>query len=1350
METRRRSGRRSGSGGKRAPEVLLFLSFAFAFFNSFDSIFSCFTAVEAEVVAPTWAAIKANNPRSQQWQGITVHKDGDVQVGVVLNGHIWISKNSGSKWREVEITPGSTQQYEIAAIADDDANLMIVAATNSDLYKTTDGGTTWTTITNTALMTQTDTSALPSWKGLSMSADGQYITVNSYNGKMFVSSDFGATWTEAKLSDGTNMGAKSFTSCAMSANGKFQTAVVESGYLYRSDDYGATFSVPTGMTSTESWKWVRMSRDGKYQLATVMVQYVGGYMVLSNDEGVTWTKITGQALVPNIDTYEYTSVSVSGDGRVMMATAFFSEVVRSEDYGQTWTGSANGHPSASRWDEIALSYDGKVVLAYLRSSYLYMGRYECIPGTYGTFPNCNACPENTCSFGGDVTIASSCSAELCFNIDFSSAESGNDMLVKNPTEFVMKLPTAVPAGNTLRFEFHSSNDPVVTNYILNSADPSSSLLSDAEASSYLEFREGEREKTFKLQHASTNPSKMYVVMENVAPGGTYALPNRYPLYSPRTIVARKKKIYASNINDGAAISQMHTYDFIVTIEALPSAEALASGLPFSVGYASTYLVFSMSDGNSEISFSTTSLTNNLRMYAVEIGTQDYRVNVPPESIFYEEYEFELPAPKTVDISVRCGSNMVPERENVYTGEQTKKCVACPTGTTAKTSADSLLDCICPAGTVDVRVQGILPDTYTVALDAYPCASASLYCENREIDETLGTYKQCVEFLEGKPVGVIQDYYRYKYEGWDLVIPGSETATIELTDAELLQLTPLVPVLSCTGATCEYNATGVASSGCKSGSEGPLCSVCQKDYYWHQDDEQCEKCSLNPDGYFSSEFIAVIIIAISIFIGVAMLIVPIRDKLDEIEIFRAAVRAEFRTRFGIFRNDVSSGKKQVQFITDGQTLKERLASGPTMPSSFRYRLGRKIYDFLEDLAPKMKMLIGFMQVIMLWPETLYFVSWPNGFNKFVQALKVFALDFELLPIDCVVQRDYYAKFLAATISPFVGCAFIMSCFGFASFVFSRVGKVDSSRRYIGYGVKTCVMLLFIIYPSVSGTILQYFPCRDIGGGVRYLRFSIETSCDTEKYDNFAPLVYIMLVVYVISIPVLFLAFMSSDSKSQYFRILLKDYKAQHWYFEIIDMLRKLFLGAVIIFVGDNESDLQLYVIVFVTMAFLVLLGMLKPYRVEDDNVIAQIVNMELGFIALIAIAIKAGADSLGSEKVVNGLVLFAVISVVLTCVASGVLLAFVSDRDRHDFTKYDSDMSGDMDRDELKMLLRDLKKNDSDDICDLIFSKFDKEKQDTLDFDEFIEAGTFIHSLPEREKKSFKISSLSFREKDAGK
>jgi photosystem II stability/assembly factor-like uncharacterized protein len=274
METRRRSGRRSGSGGKRAPEVLLFLSFAFAFLNSFDPLFSCFTAVEAEVVAPTWAAIKANNPQSQQWQGIAVHKDGNVQVGVVLNGHIWISKNSGSKWREVEITPGSTQQYEIAAIADDDANLMIVAATNSDLYKTTDGGTTWTTITNTALMTQTDTSALPSWKGLAMSADGQYITVNSYNGKMFVSSDFGGTWTEAKLSDGTNTGAKSFTSCAMSANGKFQTAVVESGYLYRSDDYGATFSVPTGMTSTESWKWVRMSRDGKYQLATVMVQYV--------------------------------------------------------------------------------------------------------------------------------------------------------------------------------------------------------------------------------------------------------------------------------------------------------------------------------------------------------------------------------------------------------------------------------------------------------------------------------------------------------------------------------------------------------------------------------------------------------------------------------------------------------------------------------------------------------------------------------------------------------------------------------------------------------------------------------------------------------------------------------------------------------------------------------------------------------------------------------------------------------------------------------------------------------------------------------------------------------------------
>jgi len=169
-----------------------------------------------------------------------------------------------------------------------------------------------------------------------------------------------------------------------------------------------------------------------------------------------------------------------------------------------------------------------------------------------------------------------------------------------------------------------------------------------------------------------------------------------------------------------------------------------------------------------------------------------------------------------------------------------------------------------------------------------------------------------------------------------------------------------------------------------------------------------------------------------------------------------------------------------------------------------------------------------------------------------------------------------------------------------------------------------------------------------------------------------------------------------------------------------------------------------------MLFALILGLFKPFTRDDDNVLSQVINMEIGFIALIAIAINDGEDSLGSKSTVDGLILFAVVTVCATCIGSAFYVFFSRSSNRSDFTKYDQDMSGDLDRDELKMLLRDLKKIDSDDVCDEIFAKFDKEHVDSLDFDEFIEAGVFLHDLPTQRsvlERTFSSRSEKVEEND---
>ena len=1291
-------------------------------------------------------------------------------AAVVKNGGLWISKNGGERWTLSEGAPTDADWFGVS-IADDDPNYMIACVIRSHLYRTTDGGATWTTFTNEAVMLES-TGAWPSWKGTALSANAKYQLVNSFSGHMFKSSDFGATWSRAQLGTATgrlqdtdgniigdytggDIGAKNYYSCDMSADGRYQTAVVSNGLIYVSNDYGETFLPPfydgtAGQNpvgnKVDSWQTVKMSEDGKYQLACV---YLTGHLTLSTDYGVSWKKVAEDECLDAstcIDSLNYQYVAVSEDGSAMMAAVTNGYLLRSTDYGATWAYLTD--QGRGTWTSIGMSNDGKNVLASWSTSYLYIGQYKCVSGTYGTFPDCKTCPKGTCSLGGDDTGSSSCLATLCYTLDTTSK---GDILIRDVITMTLTLPEALPAGNELRFELYSQLNHTGggggggdleegTIFIHAADDTGSELITDSMANNVLTFLPGETTKPFKITQTSNVATGLYVVFENTVVGGAYNLPNRYAIYSPKTITARKKKIYTPIINSGKSLDYLERYNFTTRLEVLPSQYLLDSGESFALSVTSSALIFRTSTGEPELTLDSASLETSLIIYGVEIGTQSFKIVVPQGGKWVEEYE---PAEDRVDVEVICGVGSVPELENTYTGKQTKKCIACPTGTVAFSGAESLLDCVCPLNTVDIRLSGFLSDTYTVPVDVYPCLSASLYCEKRVFDVELGEYQQCVDFVGGKPVGISKNYYRYEFNTWQLVIPGQETATLTLTDEHLTKLKPVVAVLNCKGVTCEYNATGLDSTGCLSGSIGPMCSVCEDDYFWHQDDEMCTKCSSNPDGNFSAEFLGMTFATTAFILGMAFLIVPIRDRLDEIEIFRNRVRQEFRTRFGLFKSEVATGKKELQFLTEGTTLKERLSYAPHMPNNMRFRVGQKIYNFLNDFSPKMKLLVGFVQIIVLWPESLYFVEWPKSLNNFVTAMKIFSLNFEVLPIDCVVQRDYYANFFAATLSPVVTCLFIMISFGIASLYLSiRDKNNERSRRYIGYGVKVCILFLFIIYPSVSGMILQYFPCRDIGSGVNFLRFSIETSCDTSKYDDFAGIVYFMLTVYVIGIPVLFLSMMPTASYSKHFRFLLKDYKPEFWYFEIIDMMRKLFLGAVIIFVGDEESSLQLYVVVFSSMLFALILGLFKPFIREDDNVLSQVINMELGFIALVAIAINDGEDSLGSKSVVDGLILFAVVTVCATCIGSAFYIFFSRGSNRADFSKYDEDMSGDLDRDELKMLLRDLNKIDSDDVCDEIFAKFDKEHVDSLDFDEFIEAGVFLHALPTQ--KSLLGRTLSSR------
>jgi photosystem II stability/assembly factor-like uncharacterized protein len=249
---------------------------------------------------------------------------------------------------------------------------------------------------------------------VAVSSSGQFInlTVNSAadyttSGMFLGSSDYGNTWS-AKTTvpigpEIGNIGVR-WSATSISANGQYQNASLNAGGkggVFVSNDYGATWTAKQSYPFffNTNVREISMSLDGKYQIATAENIYT------SSDYGVTWR-------IAYTDYYKYSSrywiqnrfwqggCDVSADGKYQVACLNRSNLFRkypgtnyyyladdgpgclftSSDYGVTWQKTA----FTGKWRTVALSSD-KEYLILGDESYVYTSITNGSDTTYGTF-----------------------------------------------------------------------------------------------------------------------------------------------------------------------------------------------------------------------------------------------------------------------------------------------------------------------------------------------------------------------------------------------------------------------------------------------------------------------------------------------------------------------------------------------------------------------------------------------------------------------------------------------------------------------------------------------------------------------------------------------------------------------------------------------------------------------------------------------------------------------------------------------------------------------------------------------------------------------------------------------------
>ena len=184
-----------------------------------------------------------------------------------------------------------------------------------------------------------------------ISKNGQYILVGGWDWRLYVSNDYGKTFTEVQPAGDFD---KDWMGASISGDGRVMVAVVNDGRLYISIDYGVNWSEkrPNGDSS-----FYYSSCCCNYDGSVIITNIWGGRVWMSIDSGENWSEIR-----PNGDSDQNWQIcDCDSDGSVIFCGEGYGRLYISTDSGANWSEvQPNGAYDGSWWG-CALSSDGSIV-----------------------------------------------------------------------------------------------------------------------------------------------------------------------------------------------------------------------------------------------------------------------------------------------------------------------------------------------------------------------------------------------------------------------------------------------------------------------------------------------------------------------------------------------------------------------------------------------------------------------------------------------------------------------------------------------------------------------------------------------------------------------------------------------------------------------------------------------------------------------------------------------------------------------------------------------------------------------------------------------------------------------------
>ena len=279
--------------------------------------------------------------------------------------------------------------------------------------------------------------------------------------------------------------------------------------------------------------------------------------------------------------------------------------------------------------------------------------------------------------------------------------------------------------------------------------------------------------------------------------------------------------------------------------------------------------------------------------------------------------------------------------------------------------------------------------------------------------------------------------------------------------------------------------------------------------------------------------------------------------------------------------------------------------------------------------KIKLFVGFAQCLSYFPVTFDSIPWTEDLKRLMLFFEIFSFDFLsfLGDVGCVLQTPFLTKFNFHMALP----PSLMLLLLLAYAVSLRMTKC--SKKFTVQSVSTAFYTLvsltqFSLYIGVATRIFRLFKCHEIEGKW-YLMADYSVVCFESSWNSTAVLAYVCMVVFVVGIPAVqfFILWrnrkyiseddcVSDEDYARHLEIkakygsLFDAYVSSCYYYDFIDLLRRLILTGGLILIGNSEAVAQIFLGILICSLWLFLILYTKPYKSMLDTVLSGILSFTL--------------------------------------------------------------------------------------------------------------------------------------------